>query len=109
YSVFVPPLNIYRYLVKYVNISLSNSALIYIIQTFKNTNNHSRTRKEFLMNQNQIDGLLIVLALINFACLLLFDHFIIYNIFTPLISIGMIVLIVMYFVKGKREKNKNKA
>jgi len=61
------------------------------------------------MNQNKIARLLIVLALINLACLLLLDHFIINNIVTPLISIGMIVLIVMYFVKGKREKNKNKA
>lgn len=61
------------------------------------------------MNQNKIARLLIVLALINLSCLLLLDHFIINNIVTPLISIGMIVLIVMYFVKGKREKNKNKA
>lgn len=61
------------------------------------------------MNQNKIARLLIVLALINLACLLLLDHFIINNIVTPLISIGMIVLIVMYFVKGKKEKNKNKA
>lgn len=61
------------------------------------------------MNQNKIARLLIGLALINIACLLLLDHFIINNIVTPLISIGMIVLIIMYFVKGKAEKNKNKA
>jgi len=61
------------------------------------------------MNQNKIARLLIILALINIACLLLLDHYIINNIVTPLISIGMIVLIVMYFVKGKAEKDKKKA
>ncbi len=61
------------------------------------------------MNQNKIARLLIFLAVINIACLLLLDHFIINNIITPLISLGMIVLIVMYFVQGKKEKNQNKA
>lgn len=61
------------------------------------------------MTQNKIARLLIILALINIACLLLLDHFIINNFVTPLISIGMIVLIIMYFVKGKAEKNKNQA
>ena len=61
------------------------------------------------MNQNRIARLLIMLALINIACLLFLDHFIINNFVTPLISIGMVVLIIMYFVKGNKEKNQNKA
>lgn len=61
------------------------------------------------MTQNKIARLLIILALVNIACLMFINHNIINNIVSPLILISMVVLIFMYFKKGKEEKNEKQA
>jgi len=54
------------------------------------------------MKQRTILWILVIFALINFSLKRFFDHFIVHNILSPIILIVMTILVIMYFVIGKK-------